>query len=510
MSLAEDGTFSCLLMDDDRGFASMLATLVREQGGQPLYCSSVAEAREVIQRRSFDLAVIDNRLPDGTGYEFYPELRRRCPDTVVMMITGAPELAKAVELTRNGLFDYLTKPVQAADFTASIQRARLRLSRPDPKGIAELIGRSTAMQGVVDHLQQAARHPGVTVLLLGETGTGKDLAARVLHRLSHPKDPEGAPYIPLNCSAVPAEMFESELFGSEKGAYTGSDRRRSGLVGAAEGGTLFLDEVAEIPLLQQAKLLRFLESREYRPLGTTTPREFTGRIVAATHRDLATEVAAGRFREDLMYRLDVMSIRLPSLRERAGDIPALTEAIVQQLAAKYGRRTPLVRPEDLQALAGHHFPGNVRELRNLLERSLLKTPPESAWMNLDIAWLRQRSGQSAGLSGTVSFPAAAAREVAPVAAPMAPVVPPPPAPVVPAAEPASLPFPTAATASSSGLEIPADRNLTPLELQEYQLIARVLREERGGIRRAALRLGLTHQALLRRLQKWPELRPASE
>ncbi len=486
----------------------MLAALVREQGGQPLYCSSVAEAREVIQRRSFDLAVIDNRLPDGTGYEFYPELRRRCPDTVVMMITGAPELAKAVELTRNGLFDYLTKPVQAADFTASIQRARLRLSRPDPKGIAELIGRSTAMQGVVDHLQQAARHPGVTVLLLGETGTGKDLAARVLHRLSHPKDPEGAPYIPLNCSAVPAEMFESELFGSEKGAYTGSDRRRSGLVGAAEGGTLFLDEVAEIPLLQQAKLLRFLESREYRPLGTTTPREFTGRIVAATHRDLAAEVAAGRFREDLMYRLDVMSIRLPSLRERAGDIPALTEAIVQQLATKYGRRAPLVRPEDLQALSGHHFPGNVRELRNLLERSLLKTPPESAWMNLDIAWLRQRSGQAVGLAGTVSFPVAAAREVP--AAVAAAVVPVPPVPVVPAAEPASLPFPSAATASGGGVEIPADRNLTPIEMQEYQLIARVLREERGGIRRAALRLGLTHQALLRRLQKWPELRPASE
>lgn len=503
MSLAEDGTFSCLLMDDDPGFASMLAALVREQGGQPLYCSSVAEAREVIQRRSFDLAVIDNRLPDGTGYEFYPELRRRCPDTVVMMITGAPELAKAVELTRNGLFDYLTKPVQAADFTASIQRARLRLSRPDPKGIAELIGRSSAMQGVVDHLQQAARHPGVTVLLLGETGTGKDLAARVLHRLSHPKDPEGAPYIPLNCSAVPAEMFESELFGSEKGAYTGSDRRRSGLVGAAEGGTLFLDEVAEIPLLQQAKLLRFLESREYRPLGTTTPREFTGRIVAATHRDLATEVAAGRFREDLMYRLDVMSIRLPSLRERAGDIPALTEAIVQQLATKYGRRTPLVRPEDLQALSGHHFPGNVRELRNLLERSLLKTPPDSAWMNLDIAWLRQRSGQAAGLSGTVSFPVAAAREVPAFVA--TPVV-----PLPPVAEPASLPFPTAAAVGAAGAEVPADRNLTPLEMQEYQLIARVLREERGGIRRAALRLGLTHQALLRRLQKWPELRPASE
>lgn len=500
MSAPQDPTFSCLLMDDDHGFASMLATLVREQGGQPVHCASVTEARAMLSRRGFDLAVIDNRLPDGTGYEFFPELRRRCPDAVVMMITGAPELAKAVELTRNGLFDYLTKPLRAEDFSASLQRARLRLSRPDTKSDGDLIGRSSAMRTVLEHLQQAARHPGVTVLLLGETGTGKDLAARVLHRMSHPKDPEGAPYIPLNCSAVPAEMFESELFGSDKGSFTGSDRKRAGLVGAAEGGTLFLDEVAEIPLVQQAKLLRFLESREYRPLGTTTPRQFTGRIVAATHRDLAAEVVAGRFREDLMYRLDVMGIRMPALRERPDDIPALTQAMVTQLATKYGRRAPLVRPEDLTTLSGHHFPGNVRELRNLLERSLLKTPPESSWMNLDIAWLRQRSG------ALIAPPPAPALTVVRDAVPVAPV---PPAPVMPAAEvpgdARTVAFPKS---EEPNVEPPADRVLSPLELQEYQLIARVLREERGGIRRAALRLGLTHQALLRRLQKWPELRPA--
>lgn len=500
MSASQDPTFSCLLMDDDHGFASMLATLVREQGGQPVHCASVTEARAMLSRRGFDLAVIDNRLPDGTGYEFFPELRRRCPDAVVMMITGAPELAKAVELTRNGLFDYLTKPLRAEDFSASLQRARLRLSRPDTKSGGDLIGRSPAMRTVLEHLQQAARHPGVTVLLLGETGTGKDLAARVLHRMSHPKDPEGAPYIPLNCSAVPAEMFESELFGSDKGSFTGSDRKRAGLVGAAEGGTLFLDEVAEIPLVQQAKLLRFLESREYRPLGTTTPRQFTGRIVAATHRDLAAEVVAGRFREDLMYRLDVMGIRMPALRERPDDIPALTQAMVVQLAAKYGRRAPLVRPEDLATLSGHHFPGNVRELRNLLERSLLKTPPESSWMNLDIAWLRQRSG------ALIAPPPPPALSVVRDVAPVAPM---PPAPVVPVVE-GSVDARTVAFPNSEepSFEPPADRVLSPLELQEYQLIARVLREERGGIRRAALRLGLTHQALLRRLQKWPELRPA--
>jgi two-component system, NtrC family, response regulator PilR len=235
-------------------------------------------------------------------------------------------------------------------------------------------------------------------------------------------------------------------------------------------------------------------------LGTTTPRQFTGRIVAATHRDLAAEVVAGRFREDLMYRLDVMGIRMPALRERPDDIPALTQAMVVQLATKYGRRAPLVRPEDLVTLSGHHFPGNVRELRNLLERSLLKTPPESSWMNLDIAWLRQRSG------ALIAPPALS------VVRDPVPATPVPAVPVIPVAVPAesavdarTVVFPKS---EEPAFEPPADRMLSPLELQEYQLIARVLREERGGIRRAALRLGLTHQALLRRLQKWPELRPA--
>jgi DNA-binding NtrC family response regulator len=202
-----------------------------------------------------------------------------------------------------------------------------------------------------------------------------------------------------------------------------------------------------------------------------------------------------------MYRLDVMGIRMPALRERPDDIPALTEAMVLQLATKYGRRTPLVRPEDLATLSGHHFPGNVRELRNLLERSLLKTPPESSWMNLDIAWLRQRSGALIAPPPPLS--------VVRDAVPAAPVAPVPSAPVVPLVE-SSVDARTVAFPKSEepSFEPPADRVLSPLELQEYQLIARVLREERGGIRRAALRLGLTHQALLRRLQKWPELRPA--
>jgi len=452
--------FSCLIVDDDAGFVSMLAKVVSQEGGQVSQCADLRSAQAETERRAFDLVLLDNLLPDGTGYEFFPQLSRRCPDTVVVMVTGVPELAQAVELTRNGLFDYLTKPLNVADFTACLHRVRQRLSHPDRGEVAsELIGDSPAMHEALNQLRQAARHSGTTVLLLGETGTGKDLAARLLHRLTYAGQPAPAPYVPLNCSAVPAEMFESELFGSEKGAFTGADKRREGLIEAAAGGTLFLDEITETPLPQQAKLLRFLESREYRPLGSNTLREFSGRIIAATNRALADEVKRGRFREDLMFRLTVAMVRLPALREHISDLEPLVENLLTQLCGKYRRKKPFLKPGDLDALRRYPFPGNVRELRNLLERALLRTPDEAAWLTFDLAWLSYASGSD---------------------------------PAVPAA--GSLPPP------------PPERQLNAIDLQEYRLIQQALQDEGGGIRRAATRLGITHQALLRRLEKWPELR----
>jgi DNA-binding NtrC family response regulator len=453
--------FSCLLVEDDAGFASMLSKVVSEEGGEPVVCYSFSSAQSQLQKRAPDVAILDNRLPDGSGYDFYSQLTRRSPSTVVAMITGAPELSQAVELTRNGLFDYLTKPISTAEVAALLKRIRLRLGRPDlASETGALLGDSPAIHEVVLQLQQASRHANATVLLHGETGTGKDLAARLLHQLTFGQRAVNLPYVALNCPNVPAEMFEAELFGSEKGAYTGANHRRLGLVQAAEGGTLFLDEVAEIPLPLQPKLLRFLESREYRSLGATVTRQFDGRVVAATNRSLAEEVRAGRFREDLMYRLDVFSIRLPPLREHLADIDLIAEALLIQLCEKYERPKPTFNPVDLEALRGHSFPGNVRELRNLLERSLLRSDPEAATLTIDLAWLKGRSAGAAASSR------------------------------------AGVPLPAA----------PAQRQLSALEEQEYQLIARTLREEKGGIRRTAARLGLTHQALLRRLQKWPELR----
>jgi transcriptional regulator with PAS, ATPase and Fis domain len=315
------------------------------------------------------------------------------------------------------------------------------------------------MREVMSQLRQAAKHTASTVLLTGETGTGKDLAARMLHQIV---SPDGKlPFVAVNCAALPAEMFESELFGAERGAFTGADKKRAGLVSAAAGGTLFLDEIGEVPLALQSKLLRLLESREFRSLGSTESQSFTGRFVAATNKNLADEVKAGRFREDLLYRLDVFSIELPPLRKHRADIAGLAELLLGQLATKYSRARPMLKAEDLTALNAHSFPGNVRELRNVLERSLLRTADDAKWIALDLNWLNRSN---------------------------------------------AAPAPAAAISSASNEALPADRKLSPVDAQEYRLIRDTLRETNGGIRRAATKLGMSPQALLRRLEKWPELR----
>lgn len=461
--------FTCLVVEDDTSFAALATSVIREEGGEPLLCGNLAAAREVIASRSFDLVLLDNHLPDGKGYDFYAHLARRQPDAPIVMITGAPDLGEAINLTRNGLFDYLTKPVELDALVDCLRRARLRMeAKPVVEGGPDWFGESDAMRAVLQQLRQAAQHASTTVLITGETGTGKDVAARMLHRLTHPDGK--APYIPLNCAAMPGDMFEAELFGAERGAYTGADKKRVGLAAAAAGGTLFLDEVAEVPMNLQAKLLRLLESREFRPLGGSETLPFTGRFVAATNKDLAAEVRAGTFREDLLYRLDVFTVEMPPLRQRRSDIPGLVELVLGGLCSRYGRTPPIVKPEDMAVLNTHEFPGNVRELRNILERSLLRTDAGSRWLNLDVERLRR--------SGSASAVAA--------------------------------PVPVAAPAPKPQAELPPDRQLNMVEAQEYQLIRQTLAECRGGIRRAAAKLGISPQTLLRRLEKWPELRPASE
>ena len=458
--------FSCLILDDDVSFATMAANVVREAGGQVTLAHTLVSAREIVAAKTFDLVLLDNHLPDGKGYDFFNQVSRRNPDAPVVMITGVPDLGEAVSLTRNGLFEYLTKPVSVDELAACLQRAKLRLAtRETPADVTEIFSESPVMRELLTQLRQAARHAASTVLLTGETGAGKDLAARVLHQLSFPGGK--APFIAVNCAALPGEMFESELFGAERGAFTGADKKRDGLVAAAANGTLFLDEIGDVPLALQAKLLRLLEAREFRPLGGTETQMFTGRFVTATNKNLADEVKAGRFREDLLYRFDVFSVELPPLRKRRADIPGLAELLLGQLAKKYGRARPLLSPEELATLSAHDFPGNVRELRNVLERSLLKTADDAKWLALDVNWMNRGAGS--GVLGPGSGVVETAIE-----------------------------------------PLPAERNLSPVDAQEYRLIRDTLREVNGGIRRAATKLGMSPQALLRRLEKWPELRVEKE
>jgi DNA-binding NtrC family response regulator len=374
-------------------------------------------------------------------------------------LTGVPELSTAVALTRYGLFDYLSKPVDLVRFGEVLNRAVMRAVSAKPDlGRLGLVGSSAAMQRLRHMVQQATANRDTTVLITGETGVGKDLVARVLHETAF--GGSGAPFVSVNCSTLPAEMFEAELFGAQKGAYTGAHQQRAGLVESAKEGTLFLDEIAEVPLSLQAKLLHLLEAREYRMLGSTGTRRFDGRITAATNRSLEEAVRLEQFRADLWYRLDVFSIEIPPLRERAEDIGEIAEALLDNLSRKTERAKPALRPEDLEALQRHSFPGNVRELRNILERSLVVTPKESPWLQLDNSWTRR----------------------------------------------AAVPVRTTTTTTGMAPRIAPGRDLTPVEQQEYALIQKTLVEERGFIRRAAARLGMSHQALLRRLEKWPELR----
>lgn len=465
---ASSALFSCLMVEDDLAFATLVSQLVREEGGLTTHCKSIAEARVVTAQRSFDLVLLDNHLPDGKAYDFFDQVSRRNPEAPVIMITGLPALNEAISLTRNGLFDYLTKPVDTDALTDCLRRARLRMRQAGAPEQVESFGNAPTMRQLLDELGKAARHPAATVLLTGESGAGKDIAARTLHRLTFGDKAAQAPYVAVNSAAIPADMFEAELFGAERGAYTGADKKRPGLVSSAQGGTLFLDEVAEVPMPLQAKLLRFLEGREFRPLGSTVNESFNGRFVAATNKSLHAEVAAGRFREDLLYRIEVFAIEVPALRNRREDIPGLSEFLLAQLARKYGRPAPLLKAEDVAALQAHDFPGNVRELRNILERGLLRTDEGARWLAIDSAWLR-----------AAAPPQNAARDAG------------------------SVPAPTTVVDDA----LPPERaGLSPLEAQEYRMIRAGLFDSRGGIRRTAAKLGLSPQALLRRLEKWPELR----
>jgi DNA-binding NtrC family response regulator len=371
--------YSVLVVDDEPGMVSFLERALGSRCGSVDTAGSVEAAATLLRRRLYDLIVLDIALPGRSGIDWLHDLRNEGFAGDVVLMTAYADLDTAIDALRAGAADFLLKPFSLAQVLNALQRCfeRSRLVRENFVLRREVneraavveggVGESAAMRAVCDRLRRIAPTPA-TVLLSGESGTGKEVAARALHGMS---TRAGGPFVPLNCAAIATELIESELFGHVRGAYTGAQQSREGLFYYARGGTLFLDEVSELPLAAQAKLLRVLEERRIRPVGSEQEIPVDVRVVAATNRDLRAEVAAHRFRQDLYYRLQVVELSLPPLRERVEDIPVLVEHFIGLLAPYLG--LPRLEPDErtLARMAAYDWPGNVRELKNLVERSLI-------------------------------------------------------------------------------------------------------------------------------------------
>jgi two-component system response regulator PilR (NtrC family) len=355
-----------LIVDDEPHIRELLDITLARMDIDTVPAGTLGEARAALKERAFDLCLADLRLPDGDGIELVRFMQRRHPQTPVAMITAHGNIESAVEALKAGAFDFVSKPVDLQVLRNLVATAlKLGGERPAAKD-AQLIGESQAMQRTRAKIAKLARSQA-PVHVSGESGTGKELVARMIHE----QGPRGDhAFVPVNCGAIPEELMESEFFGHKKGSFTGAHADKMGLFQAADGGTLFLDEVAELPLPMQVKLLRAIQEKSVRPVGANKEVAVDVRILSASHRDLGRLVEAGRFRQDLFYRLHVIELHVPALRERPEDIPELAAHILRRLAAQVGADVPRLAPEAVRVLQGYAFPGNVRELENILERAM--------------------------------------------------------------------------------------------------------------------------------------------
>jgi len=361
-----------LVVDDSDATREVIVRHLTAAGYAPVAVPGVAEALDALARGAWDLVITDVRMPKVSGLDLVAHVRENLRDTEVTVITGFPSVDTAVTAMKRGANDYLTKPFTRDELINVVEHAlaRVRARRVERDGASVsgydhgIVGESAAMRSVLAQVARAARAP-VTVLLTGESGTGKELVARAIHYASARA---AAPFVPVNCGGVPAELFESALFGHVRGAFTGATAARAGLFVTADSGTLFLDEIGETGLAMQVKLLRVLQDRDVWMVGATTPRRVDVRVVAATNKDLPRMVERGAFREDLYYRLNVIAIEVPPLRARAGDVPLLFAHFAARSAADLGCEA--LQPTDaaLDALSRYDWPGNVRELENLVQR----------------------------------------------------------------------------------------------------------------------------------------------
>ena len=376
-TLARSTSNSVLIVDDERDIRELLVLTLGRMGLKSDTASSLHDARALLRHNQYALCLTDMRLADGSGIELVQEITQLYPHTPVAMITAFGNQEAAVGALKAGAFDFVSKPVDLTVLRGLVQHA-LKLGsqprtandtgRPSPAAgsvAARLLGQSPAMTELRTTLAKVARSQA-PVYIAGESGVGKELVARTIHD-------EGArasgPFVPVNCGAIPAELMESEFFGHKKGSFTGAHADKTGLFQAAEGGTLFLDEIAELPMAMQVKLLRAIQEKSVRPVGANAEVAVDVRILSATHKNLAALVDEGRFRHDLYYRINVIELRVPPLRERRQDLTLLADAILTRLATAQGRPQPVLHAGAIEALAHYSFPGNVRELENILERA---------------------------------------------------------------------------------------------------------------------------------------------
>lgn len=474
---ATDSTPQALIVDDEADIRELVEITLARMSIETFAVANIKDARKALSEKRFDLCLTDMRLPDGDGLELVEHISERHPHCPVAVITAYGSAESAVASLKAGAFDFVSKPIDVAGLRALIGQA-LKLAgldndappHPSLQASPRLIGVTPVMKQLRETITKLSRSQA-PVYITGESGTGKELVARMIHA----EGPRmGSAFVPINCGAIPSELMESEFFGYLRGAFTGAMRDTVGLFARADGGTLFLDEVADLPLTMQVKLLRAIQERAIRPVGANAETAVDVRVICATHRDLATEVAAGRFREDLYYRLNVIEVHVSPLRERNADIPALTTRILEALARKMRlRKAPQLTASALEALQAYEFPGNIRELENILERAVTL----SEHMLIDRKYLR--------LHSPLGEPA---RHYAPGMTSMDPRYSGPGA-QPPMAAPATRPLDTSADLESQLEALERERIRDALEACQYNKT------------KAAKQLGITFRALRYRLAK---------
>jgi len=353
-----------LIVDDELSMREFLKILLEKDGHRVEMAADASSALAAASKNEFDLVISDIRMPGMTGLELLAELKKDRPDLPVIMITAFASPEDAVNAMKNGAFDYITKPFKVEEIKRVIKSATTRKEREYQNAsgdqFIDIIGQSPEMLKIFDLIK-------ANVLIYGESGTGKELVAQAIHRLSRVAE---NPFVPITCSAIPETLLESELFGHVKGSFTGAIANKDGLFQQADGGTAFLDEIGELTQIIQTKLLRFLQEREFMPVGSTKTRKVNVRIIAATNRNLEKEILDGNFREDLYYRLAVVPIRVPPLRERKGDVPLLVNHFLEKYSRLLGKDVQTISSYGLKVLMEYDFPGNVRELENIIERGV--------------------------------------------------------------------------------------------------------------------------------------------